>query len=665
MTLNQPVRLDDSIAEQILENIQWRLGITPSGKPARYPCFVLSAIPEIITIHQQPHRSFIVTQSDWTANLVSSCVVSNTFEYTTLQALSDCQLLFENYSSINTERKTLHLLQLDAKAWFSTANILRPTTKLRQQLESALQLWPKDESRAWVALQRVWSDFGYFWPRKIQLGHRFHVPWPFKVPYDQPDKLYPLRLAKDEASTRIEYTINSGYQEISDEWTAAQPQRWTIIKRDDLEPIHNFLPAILRDRIVDIVKRKASRILVYQPFKLRNCYTEGYLSWRILQNRSTDPPVIRFASIPKEKISHGKHGVLWRFVWSADHSRMASPTLDMNNIKKITDKHSIKGGSQVYLQPAVMTTTSSGIQLPTNRLVLSRILNDGQPSIVGGVELIDPVMSMDIPIAEGEEDPRRWTLELSGLDLASTDEDLNIDIKLLKMKPIQKNEFLTLRQVLYLCSEPNGAEAPIVVGNGLPVRRNSQKARKSGPWQDGSPNSELCTVIAKQLDMIKNPLEMTWIIEPVEGETLTVTPKASTVPRVLSKRGARHSKSTPNLRIATGGHSASVPNLSTSNDNSKAQSFEDLLQTAVEQTVVQNEHSNHFSDSEEEEDAVDKDDRSGYAAAKLSVREFKEGPYKDFLIKERKRKTWSNMIRNSSLKKLSTLIIPPAANKHN
>jgi hypothetical protein len=210
MSLNQPVQLDDSTSEQILSSVPWRNGITPFGKPAPYPCFVLSAMPEIITIQQQPHRTFIVTQSDWTANLVSSCVVWSTFEYTTLQALSDCQLLFENYSSINTERKILHLLQLDARAWFSTANILRPTMKLRQQLESALSLWPKDEKRAWMALQRVWSDFGYFWPRKIQLGHRFHVPWPFEVPHDLPDKLYPLRLAKDEASTRIEYKINSG-----------------------------------------------------------------------------------------------------------------------------------------------------------------------------------------------------------------------------------------------------------------------------------------------------------------------------------------------------------------------------------------------------------------------------------------------------------------------
>ncbi|KAI9284137.1 hypothetical protein BC943DRAFT_85182 [Umbelopsis sp. AD052] len=620
-------------------------------------------MPEIITIQQQPLRTFIVTQSDWTANLVSSCVAWSTFEYTTLQALSDCQLLFENYSSINTERKTLHLLQLDARAWFSTANILRPTMKLRQQLESALSLWPKDKNRAWVAIQRVWSDFGYFWPRKIQLGHRLHVPWPFEVPHDLPDKLYPLRLAKDEATTRIEYTINSGYQDINDEHTASQPQRWTIIKRNDLEPIHNFLPAFLRDRIVDIVQFKANRILVNRPFQLHNCYTEGYLSWRLVQQRITDPPVVRFASIPNEMVSNGKHNTLWKFVWSADHSRMASPTLDMNNIKKITDKHSIKSGSQVYLQPALMNTTSNAQYLPMNRLILSRILTDMQPSVIGGVEFLDALAPMDIPIAEGEEDPRRWTLELPGLDLASTDEDLNIDIKLLKMKPIQNNELLALRQVLYLCSEPNGADVPIVGANGLTVRRNSQKARKSGPWKTGSPNSDLCSVMVKEWDMVKNQLELTWMILPVQEEKVTIVPKASTVPRVLSKRGARHSKSTPNLRIPTGGQSASVPDLSTSNTTSKAQSYEDLLQTAVEQTMGGVEHSNHFSDSDTDDDGLDDDDRSGYAPNKLSVRDRKESPYKEFLVKDRKRKTWANMIRNSSLKKLSTLITPAATHK--
>lgn len=458
----------------------------------------------------------------------------------------------------------------------------------------------------------------------------------------------------------------SGFQNINDEWTANEPQRWTIIKRNDLEPIHNFLPAFLRDRIVEIVQHKANRILVDRPFKLRNCYTEGYLSWRLLQQRITDPPVVRFASIPKEIISNGQHNALWRFVWSADHSRMASPTFDMNNLKKITDKHSIKAGSQVYLQPALMSNTSNAQYLPANRLILSRILNDMHPSIIGGVEFLDPLASMDTPIAEGEEDPKRWTLELPGLDGASTDEDLNIDIKLLKMKPIQKNDLLALRQVLYLCSEPNGADVPIVSANGLPVRRNSQKARKSGPWKSGSPNGDLCSVMVKEGDMIKNPLEMIWVIEPVQEEKVTIVPKASTVPRVLSKRGARHSKSTPNLRIPTGGHSASVPDLSTSNDNSKAQSYEDLLQTTVEQKLFQVEHSNHFSDSDpDDDDGLDDDDRSGYAAHKLSIRERKESPYREFLVKERKRQTWSNMIRNSSLKKLSTLIAPAATHKYN
>ncbi|CAM0141835.1 unnamed protein product [Umbelopsis sp. WA50703] len=656
MALNQVTQLDDSVAEQILSSIAWRHGITPSGVVARYPCFVLSAMPNIITTHQQPHRTFIVTQSQWTANLVSSCVVWNTFEYTTLQALSDCQLLFENYSSIYSEHKVLHLLQLDAKAWFSSGNILRPITKFRQQLEDALQLWPRDEKRAWVALQRVWSDFGYFWPRKIQLGHRIHVPWPFDVPHDLPDKLYPLRLAKDEASMRLEYTINSGYQLMKDDQELEQPQGWQIIKRNDLEPIHNFLPSILRDRIIEIVQHRAGRILVYRPFRLRNYYTGGYLAWRILQNRPTDIPSIRFASVPKELISSGKHSALWRFVWNTDNKRMSSPTIDFNNIKKLAAKHSIKCGSQIYLQPALLTSTKSGGLVMTDQLVLTRITNETLPSRVGGVELIDPASNLEVWDADGDEDPRKWTVELPGLEYASTDEDLNIDIKLLKMKPIQKNELLALRQVLYLCSEMSGPEVPIVGGNGMLLRKNSQK-RKSGPWHSGSPN-ELCTVMVKEWDMIKNHAEMTWIIEPAETEqSPTVTRKASTVPRVLSKRSARLAKSTPNLRIGATTYNASAPDLSSTNGNVKAQSFEDLLQTSVSQD---NGNSNQFSDSEDEADGPGDFSKGGGK----SVRDLKEEPYKEFLMVKQNRKTWSYIMRNSSLKKLSTLIIPPSSNKH-
>lgn len=459
----------------------------------------------------------------------------------------------------------------------------------------------------------------------------------------------------------LRVSFDTGYQVMDDEWALEQPQGWQIIKRNDLEPIHNFLPSILRDRIVEIVQHRANRILAQRPFRLRNCCTEGYLSWRIMQNRSTDLPSIRFASVPKEMISTGKHSALWRFVWDTDKTRIASPTVDLSNIKKIADKHSIKCGSQVYLQPALMTTTLSGSLITTDRLVLSKIINDIQPSILGGVELVDPSSTLFTSSTDGDEDPRRWTVELPGLELASTDEDLNIDINLLKMKPIQKNELISLRQVLYLCSEPNGSDVPVVSANGLPMRRNSQKTRKSGLWQNGSPTSELCSVMVKEWDMVRNPLEMTWIIEPTDFETATaVTRKASTVPRVLSKRNTRHAKSTPNLRIAVGGHSASAPDLSSAKENAKAQSFEDLLQTTVEQE----EHANDFPDSDLEDAEIDDDDRSGYAAAKKSVRDLKEEPYKEFLMEKQKRKTWSHMMRNSSLKKLSTLIVPPSTNKY-
>ncbi|KAI9255627.1 hypothetical protein BDA99DRAFT_146628 [Phascolomyces articulosus] len=185
--------IDRELNQKILSQINWRHGILPSGLVAKDPCFNFREMPIIkmfiieptspqqqqnpapipsttVKSTQSSHQTILVTQSDWTFNLVHSGAIYNLHDDATLQALSDCQLIFHQFEK--PHQKTLHLLHFETVAWFRVDDILKCTKKFENALEDTLACWPEDPEKAWHRLcHNIWLVFGFLWPQKIMLGN--------------------------------------------------------------------------------------------------------------------------------------------------------------------------------------------------------------------------------------------------------------------------------------------------------------------------------------------------------------------------------------------------------------------------------------------------------------------------------------------------------------
>lgn len=160
--------LDEETSEVILKRIKWRHGIRPSGELADQPSFVLRAMPDIVLVSPDQSRSFLVTESTWSDNLVNSCVLWTLHDDATIDAAAECHAIFQRRQPVN--QRTLHYLHFETFAWFPINSILRPTKKFQKALDEALQQWPETPQLAWQQLCQVWQEFGYLWPQKIVLG---------------------------------------------------------------------------------------------------------------------------------------------------------------------------------------------------------------------------------------------------------------------------------------------------------------------------------------------------------------------------------------------------------------------------------------------------------------------------------------------------------------
>lgn len=225
--------LDETLNEKILERIKWRHAICPSGTVADRPCFVQREMPIIRILIEKTHpRLCLVTQSDWTDNLVQTGVVWSLHDHAMLHALSECYLIFHQPAK---HHKMLHMLHLDTCAWFPVNNILRPTIKFQNALDEALQYWPTDPPMAWQSLCKLWQEFGFLWPQKIilgiivlcpihitregvlivfrlHIGHKIHVKRMFKQ--TEKDRLYHLRLTKDEVNAELQVQVSALQQRL-------------------------------------------------------------------------------------------------------------------------------------------------------------------------------------------------------------------------------------------------------------------------------------------------------------------------------------------------------------------------------------------------------------------------------------------------------------------
>ncbi|KAI8137405.1 hypothetical protein BJV82DRAFT_340538 [Fennellomyces sp. T-0311] len=426
--------IDQELNAKILAQIYWRHGILPFGDIANDPGFIL------------------VTQSDWTAKLVTSGVIWNLYDDSTLRALSNCQLIFHRPERL--EEKTLHLLHFDTVAWFRVREVRRPTGKLQKALDDALQHWPNNKLQAWQELCEVWKKFGFLWPQKIMLGHRRHVKCVYNVTTDRSQHRYLQAHANDEASVQMSRELANRHAE--------GHQAWDIIKRSDLCPLHDFLLKEQRDIIVELIALFVHRIPMHYPIKLRSLCTSGYLCWRQhAEKGNKTSATTRLATLPVHSMRASRSSYLWRLEWTALNSSR------QQRVEVHYEPSYVRCSSQVYLYPVAEMHRSPSAVTQLNQMALTRV---GMPTIVSpphksqqkaekfrGLELVD--------VADDYTAQHQWTFEMQGLGLEqdddfSTDMGRNVDIEIGRRKPVVHGDIIALRQVHYLCSSPK-SDVPI------------------------------------------------------------------------------------------------------------------------------------------------------------------------------------------------------------
>ncbi|KAG2226721.1 hypothetical protein INT45_001068 [Circinella minor] len=470
--------IDSELNQKILSQINWRHGILPSGTIATDPCFVFREMPIIkmfvIDPHYDPtvataattsryHQTVLVTQSEWTFNLVHSGVIHNLHDDSTLQALSDCQLLFHQLEK--PQIKMLHLLHFDTVAWLRVDDILRSTKGFGKTLDNALQYWPSDPPKAWSELcNKVWKVYGFLWPQKIIIGHKRHVKQAYKVTTKkESDEVQRFRQyhAREEARLQMSAELANNYHP-----GHHHQVEWDIIKRSDIRPLHEFLPKKQRDMIVQIINMFVHRIPAHHPVKLRSLCTSGYLACRQSQkgNKSslssgTATTSVRFATLPLQSMAASRSYYLWQLEWNALNSTMiAKKTQQRQVVEAVYEPNFIRCNSRVYLYPVEMMHRSpTGVTPQPMALTRAGTTSPFSSSHKAqekfrGLELLD-VNNDDID----DRQKNQWTIELQDLglehdDYISTDMGHNVDLEIGRRKPILHGDIIALRQVHYLCS---------------------------------------------------------------------------------------------------------------------------------------------------------------------------------------------------------------------
>lgn len=212
---------------------------------------------------------------------------------------------------------------------------------------------------------------------------------------------------------------------------------WSIIKRNDVCPIYEFLDDPWRQQIQHVIHECLYRIPIYAPIKLRNYATNSYLSWTVpAASKKSDTPSMVAAAVPLAQMTETKSQYLWQFTWKKHRYIKALPDLETSYQPSF-----LRCGNTVYLSPlddggsTVLTRSSKG------------------DSRLRSLDLI-------IPSDVADEEALMWLVDLPGLglgrdDASSTDEGLNMDILIGRCRPVLHRDIIALRQILYLCAFPN------------------------------------------------------------------------------------------------------------------------------------------------------------------------------------------------------------------
>ncbi|KAI8071708.1 hypothetical protein BC940DRAFT_155626 [Gongronella butleri] len=484
--------LDPGVTKDILERLpEWKLGLTPSGELAKEPCFVQQRLPRMVRLVSENTTATLVTTTTWTSRLVEHGVVWDTSNDTSLRSLAMLQLVFYPQQHLDTvEAKTLHMLLHDTCAWFPVNHILRPTKKFQRAIERALQ--PNDPRQALLNLIHVFHTFGFLWPQRIILGRRLHVRKSYRS--RQKHALLQLRMAKDDVMHKMHKERANFVHPYGSDDDEQESLTWTIIKRNDVCPIYEFLDDRWRRKIEHVIQACLYRVPLHRPFKLRHQASHRYLCW------SADAAgTFQFATADMEAITSSQSQYLWRFTGASmdaiagqlsdDDDDEVCAYVAFPDLQVTYQSPFLRCGAKLFLSPACMTHASitghpnspgkkkdtslrrtfslkrnneangpsnapTRVLLPTHTMVLTRSRRaqlQTRPLVLQDKALAAQAMAHDAGTL--------WTVELPGLgmardDDAATDERLNVDILIGRLRPILHGDFIALRQVHYLAAVP-------------------------------------------------------------------------------------------------------------------------------------------------------------------------------------------------------------------
>ena len=482
----QELNVDDTI--DILGRLdQWRLGICPNGALATEPCFVLKQRP-CITIHpdqsvsvprQQYMTTELITERDWSNNLVDCGVINHLNDDILMKTLSDFNMIFHANDKVNNSN-TLHSLQLQKHASFKVDNILRPTRLLSMKLAKLSTLTVLDEK--WKLLDDIWDTFGYLWPRKIVLGYKTHMKQTYKFmdPVDSMNGYY-------HNLSKIKEQFNHNNEPFD---LTTFLENATVIARVDIAPIHEFMNTTMAHMINDIIYSKFVQIPVYCPIKIYNISTHSYLCWdpygRSLQDPSFDGEnhdyLVRAVSAePSELVKNlPESQYIWRFTWTPASAKNTSDTFDPSDHRSRT----VRGCNKVYIYPACKsispkgskksptTKTTQGAWQINDRLADTENLMDTHKMVLScrpyGYEAksTQPEFSklralrlLSTESLEYKNEKIDWTIEYPDNGLKyMTDAQANIKLNfhehVRRMKPLLSGDIIQLQQIGLLTAFP-------------------------------------------------------------------------------------------------------------------------------------------------------------------------------------------------------------------
>lgn len=374
--------LDNEKTNELLGRLdEWRLAICPDGTLATQPCFVLNQRPSII-IHpdqpfispqQQPITTELITEREWSDNLVECGAMTHLNDDILMKTLSEFYMIFHSSDRV-INRNTLHSLKLLKHASFKVDNILRPTRIFQNKLEQLASI--PDLNTKWEHLLDIWNTFGYLWPRKIVLGYKTHMKQSYKFVDDV------------DSMNGYYYTLNKLSEKFHQQGEKDEPfdlntflEKGTIIARVDIAPIHDFLHTDLRSSISEIIHAKFTQIPVYYPIKIYNVSTSSYLCWDPYGNSQQDPSfdgenhdyLVRAVSADPTALKRSPESqYIWRFTWTP------TVTTQPNDMPYTLEHRSqtVRGCNKVYIYPACKSASPKSKKSASPKLSQPWHIND-------------------------------------------------------------------------------------------------------------------------------------------------------------------------------------------------------------------------------------------------------------------------------------------------